>query len=338
MEWGHSKGSEFSRRSFVLALSGVGTLATAGCTGESSSTSPSTQSPAAATRTDRLEGTVDVAGSSTVYPLTLRVGEQFSEVHSAVDVAVASTGTGGGFTGFFCVGKTDVNDASRPISDAERDLCADNGFAFVRFQVATDALTVIVNNEADWIDCITTEELAMMWRRGGAETWADVREGWPEEPIEHHGPTVDSGTLDYFAEEIIGDVDQHREDYEGTEQDSTIVENVRTSEYAVGYLGFAYYTQNSESVTALGIDDGAGCVRPSLSTAETGSYAPLSRPLYVYVRRESLADPVVASFLRYYLDQIDTSLVSEVGYVPMDEDAAEAQRSKLSEAVDTVRD
>lgn len=280
-----------------------------------------------------IAGTVRVAGSSTVYPLTLRVGEQFASRYPHASVSVTSNGTGGGFTDFFCVGKTDLNDASRSITQDERERCASNGVEFVSFRVATDAVTVVVNNDADWIDCVTPEELATIWRDGGAERWSDVRPEWPEEPIEHFGPTAESGTFDYFAGEILGDVSAHRLDYNGTEQDATIIESVDRSEWAIGYLGFAYYKQNDEAVTALAVDDDGQCVKPSLSTAKSGAYSPLSRPLFVYVARDALDRRVVREFVRYYLDRIDTGLVSDVGYVPIDSPSAEESRSKFEAAV-----
>jgi phosphate transport system substrate-binding protein len=312
-----------SRRAVLAGLGAAGGTLLAGCR----------SSPAAVTTTtagDRLAGTIQIAGSSTVYPLTLQVGRQFAAAHEGVTVSVTSTGTGGGFTDFFCPGKTSLNDASRPITDAERRRCAENGVEFVRFRVATDALTVIANPAADWVDCVTTGELAAMWRRDGATTWADVRDGWPDSPIAHYGPTSDSGTFDYFAERVIGSVGAHRRDYEGTEQDSTIVGNVGADRDAVGYLGFAYYARNADRVKALEIEHESQCVGPSRSTAESGAYALLSRPLYVYAAKRELARPEVRAFLRYYLERVDTALVSDVGYVPLDTQTAARNLSKLA--------
>lgn len=318
-----------NRRSVLRAVAGTAAVGASGCL-DSTGGEPTRSSTDESTD---VSGTVHIAGSSTVYPLTLRVAEQFGNAHPAASVSLSSTGTGGGFTDFFCRGKTDVNGASRPITTPERDECRENDVSFHSFQVATDALTVIVNDDADWVDCVTPEELAAIWEGNGAERWSDVRPAWPDEPIEHYGPTSESGTFDYFADEVLGGVSAHRRDYDGTEQDSTIVERVRESEYAVGYLGFAYYTQNSDAVTALAVDDGDGCVAPSLSTAKSGAYEPLSRPLFVYVARSSLRDPAVRSFVRYYLDRVDTDLVSDVGYVPLDEETAAENREKLDDAL-----
>lgn len=317
------------RRRFLQALPAVGTTAVTGCLDVSSGGSRQTETSTPAP----LEGTIQAAGSSTVYPLTLRIGELFATEHLDVSVSVTPTGTGGGFTNFFCVGKTDINNASRPIDSAERDQCAANGIDYLEFRVATDALTVVVNNDADWIDCVTPAELAAIWETNGADQWSDVRSDWPDESIDLYGPTEDSGTFDYFAEEILGSVDAHRQDYNGTEQDSSIIERIQKSPGGIGYLGFAYYTQNQDSVTALAVDDGDGCVRPSLETAKSGAYSPLSRPLFVYVARESLSDVVVQEFLRYYLEQVETDLVSEIGYVPLTESTARTNRERLEEAV-----
>lgn len=320
------------RRSFLRGLGAACGTLLAGCTGDDGVGSPTGRT---ATSTG-ISGRVTVAGSSTVYPLTLHIGTEFSRTHPGTSVSVSPTGTGGGFTDFFCVGETDINNASRPITDDERTRCADNGVEFLQFQVATDALTVIVNDDADWVDCVTPSELAAIWRRDGAETWEEVRPDWPAEPIAHYGPSTDSGTFDYFADAVLEDGTRHRVDYDGTEQDSTIVEGVAGSRYAIGYLGYAYYAQNEAQVRALAVDNGSRCVRPAHETARSGEYAPLSRPLFIYVARSALARPVVRAFVDYYLDTVDTETVSEVGYVPVDEATAAENRSRFEEALATV--
>lgn len=320
------------RRSFLRGLGAACGTLLAGCAGDAGVDSPTART---ATPTE-LSGTVTVAGSSTVYPLTLKIGTEFSETHPETSVSVSPTGTGGGFTDFFCVGETDINNASRPITDDERTRCADNGVEYLEFQVATDALTVIVNEDADWIDCVTPSELAIIWQADGAETWDDVRPEWPAEPIEYYGPSTDSGTFDYFADTILDGPPSHRVDYDGTEQDSTIVEGVAASRYAIGYLGFAYYAQNEAQVRALAVDNGSECVRPALETARSGQYSPLSRPLFIYVSQSALARPVVREFVDRYLEIVDTETVSEVGYVPVDESTATANRSRFEDALATI--
>jgi phosphate transport system substrate-binding protein len=303
----------------VLSAASVALGSLAGCSGVTGVDGGTTASPTTESGT-ALSGDVAVAGSSTVYPITLEVANRFMDDHPEVSVSVSSTGTGGGFADFFCPGKTDVNDASRPISEAEMAACAANGVDPVPFRVATDALTVVVNTAADWLDCVRPAELAAIWREDGAERWADVNEAWPDEPIELYGPTSASGTFDYFAERVLGDVETHRTDYTGTEQDNTIVQSVADSRYAMGYLGFAYYRRNADRVAALSIRDGDDdCVAPSLDAARTGRYRPLSRPLFIYVDRAALDRAVVRAFVAAYLEAAPSDLVREVGYVPVSE-------------------
>jgi phosphate transport system substrate-binding protein len=306
--------------------------AVAGCTGSGGERGGTPTS--AAETTAALSGEIDVAGSSTVYPITLEVANRFMDAHPEVSISVSSTGTGGGFADFFCPGRTDVNGASRPIATDEADACAANGVDPVPFRVATDALTVVVNKDADWLTCLTTSELADIWREGGAETWADVDESWPDEPIQLYGPSTASGTFDYFAEAVLGDVASHRTDHVGTEQDETIVQSVSDSPYAMGYLGFAYYTRNRDRVSAVAVRTTDGeCVAPSLESARAGRYQPLSRPLFVYVDRTALARPVVRAFVTSYLDAAPTDLIREVGYVPVSDAVAEQNRARFESTV-----
>ena len=321
-----------SRRAVLRSL-GVCTAAVGGCLGSPRGKQTGTTDAASSSR---LSGTVRIAGSSTVYPLTLELGNRFTEAHPGVDVSLSSTGTGDGFANFFCAGRTDLNDASRAIRDDERAACAAAGVEPLRFQVATDALTVVVNENADWVSCVTLSELASVWREGGADRWRDVRPAWPDEPIELHGPTPASGTLDYFSEAVLGDR-SHRADYAGTEQDETVVEAVRRSRYAMGYFGFAYYVRNRDAVRALATAaDGGACVRPSFESARTGRYVPLSRPLYVYVDRAALSRRVVREFVAYYLDHVTGDVVRDVGYVPVSERTARRNRERLRSAVSEV--
>ncbi|WP_224268122.1 PstS family phosphate ABC transporter substrate-binding protein [Haloprofundus salinisoli] len=320
------------RRRFVGAALGGGLAAVCGCLGRGErnrvDSSPATTSDPA------LSGTIHVSGSSTVYPLTVAVGEQFSAQYPDVSISVSPTGTGGGFKQFFCRGKASINDASRSISSEESGQCDRNEVDPLELRVATDALTVVVNTDADWVDCITTEQLAAMWRTDGATQWSDVDPDWPDEPVELHGPTSDSGTFDYFAEAVIGEVDDHRTDYEGTEYDNAIIQSVSESTYAVGYLGYAYYLQNREAVKALGIDDGDGCVKPSPATAQGGEYTPLSRPLFIYVAENELSRPELRAFVTYYIERAGSSLVSDIGYVPLTESGVETGLERLEGAAE----
>ncbi len=276
--------------------------------------------------TEQLSGSVKVAGSSTVYPITVAVAEEFNKIHPSVEIPVQSTGSGGGFKNFFIPGKTDINDASRPIKSEELKDARDNGIEPIEFTVATDAITIVVNPEANWVDTLSVEQLAHIWRPDNpARTWSDVDPSWPDEPIELYGPTAASGTFDYFTEEIIGESGASRTDFQKTEQDNTIVQAVSGSKYAMGYFGMAYYLENQGKVKALAVDG----VKPSIATAKSGEYTPLSRPLFIYVSDKSLKRPEVKAFVEFYLEQIDSDLVKQVGYVPMTTEDKQAQIEKL---------
>jgi phosphate transport system substrate-binding protein len=273
-----------------------------------------------------------------VFPLATAFSELFKEDHPDVDFSLQSTGSGGGFQNFFCVGETDFNNASRPISPEEESLCADNGVEPVELQVATDALTVIVNNDNDWVDSLTVDQLREIWSaESPPTTWSDVNPDWPDEELELFGPTDASGTYDYFIEAVVGEEGPgHRQDYSPTEQDRTIIRGVEGSQYAMGYLGFAYYSQNTDAVKAVAIDDGDGPVEPSLETAKSGAYTPLSRPLFTYPRVESLAEEQVAAFARFWMENTtDQEVVAdEVGYVPLDDDQQQTQMETLESAIE----
>jgi len=280
---------------------------------------------------DGLSGSIQIAGSSTVYPITVAVAEEFSKLHPNVEIAVQSTGTGGGFGNFFIPGATQINDASRPIKDSERESAMANGITPVELVVATDAITIVVNPENDWAGEMTVEQLAHIWRPvNPAKLWSDVDPSWPSEPIELYGPTAASGTFDYFTEEVIGESGASRDDYQKTEQDNTIVQAVNGSKYALGYFGMAYYLENQGEVKPVAIDG----VLPSLETAADGSYAPLSRPIFIYVGKEYLADrPELAEFVTVYIDLVDTDLISEVGYVPLNPQQKASVDKVLTEAL-----
>ncbi|MFB6101094.1 MAG: phosphate ABC transporter substrate-binding protein PstS family protein [Haloplanus sp.] len=321
-----------SRRKFLAATGSVGAVGLAGCTqggsgGESSG--------------DGLSGTIDIAGSSTVFPLATAMAERFQSKHSGVNINLQSTGTGGGFANHFCPGRTDFNNASRPIQPAEKQACSENDITPVELTVATDALTVIVNNEADWVDCMTVEELREIWSaESPPTTWSDVNSDWPDRELELYGPTDASGTYDYFIEAVLGEEGPgHRQDYSATEQDRTIIQGVEGSKGAIGYLGFAYYSQNKDRVTALGIDDGSGCVEPSLETARAGEYTPLSRPLFTYAKQASLAEEHVAEFARFWLENATSQKIvaEEVGYVPLSEEDQSTEMEALEAAIEKAQ-
>lgn len=279
---------------------------------------------------------MNIAGSSTVFPVTEAIASSFSQENPTVNLSMSKTGTGGGFGNFFCAGRTDINNASRAIADAEVEQCGTNDVTPLEFPIATDALTVVVNPDADWIDCLTVEQLQEIWQADGAKRWSDINEDWPDEEFELYGAATTSGTFDYFNEAILGEELNHRSDYYATERDRTIVQGVQGSAVAMGYFGFSYYSENPDSIKAVSIDDGNGCVEPSIETAKSGEYTPLSRPLYIYVAKESLTEPAVRDFVRFYMEQAATDIVSEVGYVPITEQQRDDNLEKLESHIEEV--
>ncbi|WP_254536701.1 PstS family phosphate ABC transporter substrate-binding protein [Halomarina litorea] len=347
-----------SRRTFITATGTAGALALAGCTsnenaggdggpsgGSNGSGGNGSQNGSdGGSSSGQLSGTIDIAGSSTVFPLATAMAEKFRKEHPDVKINLQSTGTGGGFANNFCPGRTDFNNASRPIKEEEKAQCKQNNVQPVELKVATDALTVIVNNNADWVDCVTAEELKQIWSADSPpEMWSDVNSDWPDQPFELYGPSDASGTYDYFIEAIIGeDGPGHRSDYSPTEQDRTIIQGVQNSQYAMGYLGFAYYTENQNSVKALGVNDqsgGGGCVKPSIETAKSGEYAPLSRPLFTYPAKSSLAEEHVAEFAKFWVENSTSNeiVAQQVGYIPNSKEEKNAQMQKLQQAIDEAQ-
>jgi phosphate transport system substrate-binding protein len=342
--------SGVSRRKFLVGSGAAGAAVLAGCTqsggggggnggdGGDGSSGNNSSSGDGGSGSGELSGDIAIAGSSTVFPLATAFAEIYQQENPDVNVSIQSTGSGGGFSNFFCVGETDFNNASRPIQPEEQQLCEENGVEPLELQVATDALTVIVNNDNDWADSLTTDQLAEIWSaESPPETWADVNSDWPDEELELYGPSDASGTYDYFIEAILGEEGPgHRQDYSATEQDRTIIQGVQGSEYAMGYLGFAYYTENTDAVTAVPIDSGDGPVEPSLETAKSGEYTPLARPLFTYPRVESLAEPHVADFARFWMENTvnEEVVAQEVGYVPLDDAQQQEQLDRLESAIE----
>jgi phosphate transport system substrate-binding protein len=285
-----------------------------------------------------LSGDISITGSSTVYPLATAVAEAFQKDHSEVNIDIQSTGSGGGFENFFCPGDSHLNNASRPIKDSEMENCQNNGVEPHEIKVATDALTVVVNNENDWATEMTVDQLAQIWGpdAGPDQTWSDVDPEWPDETIERFGAAETSGTFDYFTEVINGEEGAHTQAYEPTEDDRSIVQGVQGNPHAIGYFGFSYYYNNPDAVTAVAIDDGDGPVEPSLETASSGEYTPLSRPLFTYPAMSALAEEHVAEFCRYFVEQSanEDVVAGEVGYVPNTSDRMEQELEELNSAID----
>ena len=280
-----------------------------------------------------VSGEVVVDGSSTVQPLTAAAGELFAQEQPGVNVSVATSGTGGGFEKF-CQGQTDISNASRPIKDEEAAICEENGIEFTELRVATDALTVVTSADNDFVDCLTVEELNTMWApeaEGKVKTWKQVNPEFPDEELELYGPGTDSGTFDYFTEEINGEEGASRSDYNASEDDNVLVQGVSGSPNAIGYFGYTYYEENADALKAIEVDSGDGCVAPSAETAADGSYTPLSRPLFIYVANKSYADKSqVSAFVDYYVEN-DGSIAEAAQYIPLNEDQKGELESALGE-------
>jgi len=275
---------------------------------------------------ERSRGTPGIAdavlidGSSTVYPITEAVAEEFQKDHPEVRVSVAISGTTGGFRKF-CRGEADIADASRAIQRAELATCRANGIQPVEVAVGFDGISVVANPRNDFLICLTTDELRAIWRPGSAvRTWRDVRPEWPAERISLYGPGSDSGTFDYFTHAIVGEEDASRPDFTASEDDNVLVQGVAGDRYSLGYFGYAYYVENTERLKLIGVDDGAGCVKPDPATIQTRRYSPLTRPLFIYIDQRALRRPAVKAFTDFYLS-FAMQFLPQVGYVPLSEDA-----------------
>ncbi|WON74890.1 PstS family phosphate ABC transporter substrate-binding protein [Nitrosospira sp. Is2] len=266
---------------------------------------------------------VKIDGSSTVFPITEAVAEDFQkEKRGAVRVTVGISGTGGGFKKF-CRGETDIVDASRPILKNEMDACKAAGVQYVEMPVAFDALTVVVNPKNDWAKTITVAELKKIWEpaaQGKITKWSQVNPAWPDEPLKLYGAGADSGTFDYFTEAIVGKAKSSRGDFTASEDDNVLVQGVASDKSALGFFGYAYYVENQKKVKAIAVDGGNGPVLPSAKTVEDGTYQPLSRPIFIYVNIKSADKPEVRQFVEFYMKNAST-LVKEVKFFPLPDQA-----------------
>ncbi|AEH38903.1 phosphate ABC transporter substrate-binding protein PstS family protein [Halopiger xanaduensis] len=315
-----------SRRKVLAATGAVGALSLAGCTENNAGGNNSSGNG------DSGNERVVVTGSSTVFPVSDTMAEAFMDEND-VNVTTDSTGTGGGFSNNFCPGNSDINGASRPIQEEEVSSCNENGVEPIEFQIGADAVTMAVHNDSP-IDCVTYDELAQIWSEDGAETWSDVNSEWPDEEIERYGPPSTSGTFDWFRNNVIGDSGSHVTQYEKTENDNELVQGISSSENAIGYFGYAYYRENEDQLKALEIkesEDGE-CTPPSLEAASEGSY-PMARPLYIYVSEQSLERESVYNFVEFYIEESGTDTVTDVGYVPANDEQVQENLDKLENAV-----
>jgi len=277
-----------------------------------------------------LKDTVRVDGSSTVFPITEAGAEEFRAVQPKVRVPVGISGTGGGFKRFVA-GETDINDASRPIKGKELNAAKEAGISFIELPIAYDGLSVVVNPANDWVDHLTVAELHELWRPGSeVETWQDLRPEWPAEEIRLYGPGVDSGTFDYFTSEINGKAQACRSDFTASEDDNVLVQGIAGDRNALGFFGFAYYVENRGRLRAVPVDGGHGPVAPTRETVNDGSYAPLCRPIFIYVTTSAAERPEVQAFVDFYLDNAP-ELVAEVGYVALPEVIYDAAKARFAE-------
>ena len=310
---------------FVLA----GALALSACGGQEA------ESGSGATGTDgaaALSGAISSDGSSTVGPLTESAAELFMGENGGVQITVGTSGTGGGFKKF-CEGQTQLSNASRPIKDEEKAACAANGIDFQELVVANDAMTVVVNKENTFAKCLTVQELNTMWApeaTGKIMKWNQVNPAFPADNLKLYGPGTDSGTFDYFTDEINGEEGASRTDYEPSEDDNIIVQGVSGDKNALGYFGFTFFEENADKLNAVEIDNGEGCVAPSSETARDGSYAPLSRPLFIYVDKKAFAEnAALKSFVNFFIEN-DTAIAESAQYIPLSDEQKKTAQDELA--------
>jgi len=280
---------------------------------------------------------VKIDGSSTVYPVTEAVAEEYQKAkRGAVQVTVGISGTGGGFKKF-CRGETDISGASRPILKQEMEACRKSGISYFELPVAFDALTVVVNPKNDWAGSMTVAELKKLWEpaaQGKITRWSQIRAGWPDERINLYGAGADSGTFDYFTEAIVGKSKSSRGDFTASEDDNVLVQGVERDKYALGFFGYAYYAAHSKTLKAVAIIEkpGAPAVKPSLETVIAGKYNPLGRPIFIYVNKKAAGRPEVKEFVDFYLKE-GAGLVKEVKYVPLPAKAYGMARERFVKGV-----
>lgn len=292
-------------RSILIASTAVvASIGLAACGGQSSSG-------------DSTSGSVRVDGSSTVAPLTSAAAELFKQDAPNINVTVATSGTGGGFEKF-CRGETDMNDASRPIKDEEIATCKQNGVEYTQLSVANDAISVVVNKDNTWAKCLTTEQLKKIWEpKSKVNNWNQVDPNYPDVPLKLFGPGTDSGTFDYFTDEINGEEGASRTDYTPSEDDNVVVQGVTGSKGGMGYFGYTYYEENADKLNLVEVNSGNGCVAPSAATVQDGSYTPLGRPLFVYPSAKTLAtNEAFQQFLKYYVEN-DSAIAEAALFIPL---------------------
>jgi phosphate transport system substrate-binding protein len=308
----------------LLILSTIILLTISGC-GPKKSDETSSE-----TATKKINGEIKIDGSSTVYPITEAVAEEFRTEQPGVKVTVGVSGTGGGFKKFGR-GEIDINDASRPIKNEEAETCKANNINHVQLKVAYDGLVIVVNKQNTWVDHFTVAELKKIWEPEAQEkitTWNQIRSSWPKEKFSLYGPGVASGTYDYFTEAVVGKSGASRGDYTASEDDNVLVQGIAGDKNGIAFFGLAYYEENKETLKLVPVDNGKGAITPSAETVKNGTYAPLSRPVFIYVTETAAKRPEVSSFVNFYLSNAPT-LVPDVGYIPLTDDEYTAETSKF---------
>ncbi|WP_421655534.1 PstS family phosphate ABC transporter substrate-binding protein [Leptothermofonsia sp. ETS-13] len=324
------------KQKLLLASLAVVSLVVAACAGNQTSNqggTTGTANPAATTAPSNLSGSVLIDGSSTVFPISEAMAEEFQKVNPNVKVTVGSSGTGGGFKKF-CAGETDITGASRPIKPSEVELCKKNNIEYVELPVAFDGLSVVVNPKNEFVKCLSIDELKTAWEpaaQGKIKTWNQIKSDFPNKPLALYGPGTDSGTYDYFTSVIVGEEGKSRGDYTASEDDNVLVQGVASDVNAMGFFGYAYYVQNKDKLKLVAIDGGKGCVDPSPETIQNGTYTPLSRPEFVYVNKKSLDRPEVEAMAKFYVAPENAKLVEEVGYVALPASFEEKIAARIAE-------
>ncbi len=324
---------------FLLAILTLVFSLVAGCgkgnenTNEGNKKTPSTETPVTTAPTEEkveLSGDITIVGSSTVYPITIIAAEEFMDQNPKVNIAVASTGTGGGFKKWV-IGEADINNASSRIKEKQIAEATKNNINPIELTVAYDGITVVVNKDNDFVDFLTMDELKKIWEpESTVKTWADVREGWPNEIIKLYGPGTDSGTFEFFTEKAVGTAKSSRTDYSPSEDDNVLVQGVAGDKYSLGYFGFAYYVENQDRLKAIPISkDGNPAVEPTMETIEDGSYKPFSREIWIYVSDVAVKRPEVAEFAKFYLDHA-AQFAAEAGYIPLSEENYNKEKEEIA--------
>jgi phosphate transport system substrate-binding protein len=291
---------------------------------------------------DSLGGNISIDGSSTVYPITEAVAEEFQKIQPGVKVSVALSGTGGGFKKFGRA-ETDINDASRQIKAAEDSLAKSHNVSYVELEVAYDGMAVVVNPKNDWCKDMTVAELKMLWEpeaQDKIKKWNQIRKEWPNEEIHLFGAGVESGTYDYFTEAIVGKSHSSRGDFTASEDDNVLVQGVASDKNALGFFGLAYYEENKDKLKVIGIDDsndenGAGPILPSIETVKNKSYSPLGRPLFIYINSGAGNRKEVQEFVKFYLDNA-SSLSEEVGFIALTPEELAREKTKWESFVTSL--